>query len=125
MFSLHSAVPYGNEYKSRTDGRETHGVVNIPIGGNTERKVFRFLFEQHSTPKSETGKCPAETLMGRVPRPAPDELHSDRQRNSDTNFQEIPKFRQGDTVYMRSFGGGPCTRASRVGGTTTLVSYKV
>lgn len=65
-FSLH-APPYHPTTNGRAEKmvRELKTALRKQEHGTLSYKVARFLFKQHTTPHSGTGKTPAEALMGR------------------------------------------------------------
>lgn len=70
--------------------------------GDIHLKLARLLFKQHMTPHAETGKTPAELLMGRKLRSALDKLHPDSIVGQ-AHMQEpilVRGFEEGDSVLF-------------------------
>lgn len=80
--------------------------------GTLACKVPWCLFKQRSIPYLETGRAPAELILGRrssLARLHPDMMHVEC-------MQQLPprNFHCGDTVYVKNFRPGPKWLAARV-----------
>ena len=84
----------------------------VKEGGDVKAKVARFLLQQHITPSTTTGKCPAELLMGRRLRTALDKIYpslteemTERQEDKYWREEKGPQrhFVVGDTVHYRVY----------------------
>ncbi|XP_042149215.1 uncharacterized protein K02A2.6-like isoform X3 [Ixodes scapularis] len=105
--------------------REVKSALKKLTQGDTQCKISRFLFKQHTTPHSDTGKTPGEVMMGRRLRSPLDRLHPDLQRDPGADQPKVKRFYVGDTVYARNFVTGPRWKAAKVVAVTGPVSYKV
>lgn len=105
--------------------REVKATLKKQSQGDTQCRISRFLFKQHTTPHSVTGKTPAELMMGRKLRSPLDRLHPDRIREPERPDTKVKKFQLGDAVYMRSFIPGPRWKAAKVVAIMGPVSYRV
>lgn len=105
--------------------REVKEALKKQQEGSTQCKISQFLFKQHTTPNSVTGKSPAEMLTGRRLRTALDRLHLDRQHAPAVHHPETKRYCVGDAVYSKSFTPGPRWKAARVVAVRGPVSYTV
>ncbi|KAM7284844.1 uncharacterized protein ISCGN_001938 [Ixodes scapularis] len=78
--------------------------------GTIQCRIARFLFRQHTTVSTSTGKTPAEAMFGRrIATP----LDLMNQSSSTSEDREAPTdgvtadYSAGQTVYVRNFGGRP------------------
>lgn len=104
----------------------TKQVLDALEEGDTNLQVARFLFRQHTTPHSTTGKTPAEMLMGRRLRTHLDKLHPNSMReNNEYYFDEAitRTFSIGDMVFIRNYLSGPKWLPATVIEITGPVSY--
>ena len=118
-------APYHPSSNGRAERmvREVKEALKKQSGNDTQCKISRFLFKQHTTPHSETGKSPAEMMMGRKLRLALYKMHPLRQHSTlDTTAKG---FRVGDSVYTRSFAAGPRWKLAEVIKVKGPVSYLV
>lgn len=104
----------------------TKQVLSSLEEGNVDVQVSRFLFRQHTTPHSVTGKTPAELLMNRNLRTALDKLHPDNMsKNEPVCFDEnfARKFNVGDKVFIKNYSHGPKWIKATIIEVTGPVSY--
>lgn len=75
-------TPYhpANNSRAQQMVRKVKEAPKKPTGKDTQCKILQFLWKQHLTPHSVTGKRPAELTMGRRQRSVLDKLHPDRLR---------------------------------------------
>lgn len=94
---------------------ELKGALKKQTSRTIARKVSRLLFKQHSMPHSETGKAPAELMLGRNLRSALSRLHSDMTEEAGCPPQSPSQsFQRGDSVYVRNFCQAPRSLAACV-----------
>lgn len=86
--------------------RELKCALRKQSQGTVTCKVSRFLFKQHSTPHTETGKTPAELMLGRSFRSALSSMQPDA-NDAGCTRQPRSTFQRGDPVYVRNFSRGP------------------
>ncbi|KAK8773929.1 hypothetical protein V5799_011538 [Amblyomma americanum] len=122
---------YAAPYHPASNGRAERMVRELKCALRKQRqgtvlcKVARFLFKQHSTPHAETGKSPAEVMLGRKFRTA---LSSLRPDESDASCLRQPPprgFQSGDAVYARNFRPGPKWLFARVSRPIGHVMYEL
>lgn len=81
--------------------------------GDFHLKLQRFLFKQHTTPHTTTGRTPAELIMGRKLRTMLDMLHPDNINLKDETREESFVAEKGrtfyvaDAVFFRNYSAGP------------------
>ena len=100
------------------------GLKKMPVGGNIEDKLARFLFQYRITPHTTTGRSPAELLMGRRPRSHLDILRpniaqkvnskQERQKEGHDRGTVQRSYVVGDSVWVRNFSQGPRWLAGEV-----------
>ncbi|XP_064465546.1 uncharacterized protein K02A2.6-like [Ornithodoros turicata] len=88
---------------------ETKKALRKLTENNTQCRLARFLFRQHTTVSKTTGKTPGELLFGRPLTTAWNLLHP--QEHSDNmpkeSSQTTEKYKVGQPVYIRMFHSGP------------------
>ncbi|XP_037504900.1 uncharacterized protein K02A2.6-like [Rhipicephalus sanguineus] len=94
--------------------RELKCALKKQSQGTLACKVSRFLFKQHSTPHSETGKAPAELMLGWNLRSSLARLHPDTMHVECMRQLPPRSFQCGDSGYIRNFRPGPRWLAARV-----------
>lgn len=105
---MHTA-PYHPASNGRAERmvRELKCALRKQRQGSLACKVSRFLFKQHSTPHSESGKTPAELMLGRNLRSGLSKLHPDAMDVECKRQPPEQSFQCGDSVYARNFRQGP------------------
>lgn len=111
---------YTAPYHPASNGRAERMVRELKCAlrkqsqGTVACKVSRFLFKQHSTPHSETGRTPAELMLGRSFRSVLSRLHLDMISPGCIKPPSSRELLHGDPVYVRNFSRGPKWLASRI-----------
>lgn len=97
---IHTALyqPTNNRRAERIV-REVKAVLKKQTEGNTLWKVSQFLFKQHTTPHSYTGKTLEEQMIGRKLMSPLDRLHTNPQRDPVFDQIRLKQFHAGNTVY--------------------------
>ncbi|XP_049275856.1 uncharacterized protein K02A2.6-like [Rhipicephalus sanguineus] len=118
-------APYHPSSNGRAERmvREVKEALKKQSGNDTQCKISRFLYKQHTTPHSESGKSPVEMMMGRKLRSALDKLHLVRQHS--TSDITVKGFGVGNSVYARCFAAGPRWKLAEVIKVKGPVSYLV
>lgn len=107
----------------------TKQVLSTLQEGDLGLQLARFLFRQHTTPHSTTGKTPAELLMGRALRTALHKLHPSNIQREDKPEGNIMQentrcFSVADTVYIRGYAvNGPKWEPAKIIAVNGPVSY--
>lgn len=108
--------------------RTTKDSLRRLVTGEWQARVAEFLFYQHATPCTLTGRSPAELLMGHKLAMCLDRLHPDLALDKcpSSSIREVPQgFFPGDTVYVENHRTGQPWVLAKVICVTGPQSYKV